>query len=528
MDIQTEHLDNHTTRLTVELDPERLERAMRQAARRISKQARIPGFRPGKAPMNIVINMYGHGYVLNEALESLGNDVYREALVEADIQPYAPGSLEDIQDEGRTLVFTVPRFPTIELNDYREIRLPFEVDEITDEMVDAAMEELRQQKALVEDVDRPAQMDDQVMLLHIEVVDLTPDEAEDDEIAAEAAEADDEADAADGEDDDRHIIFHQHDLEHMLTDDEDDDLFPGFSEQIVGLSAGDDAVFTLDIPADYDFKDIAGRTIECEVTVGQVQSRTVPEWTDDLARKVGEQAGEDMLEIESLLDLRMDVRRWLEEDARNQAENELAIEALEELVERADISFPEEAIQENLDDIVREVKSNLSQQGLRLDDYLTIVGKTENDLRDEYRDNAIQRAERNLALGELIVAEKLDISEEDIEARIDELSTLLGGEEQAGQFRQYLAMPESRRNIANRLLTDRALERLTAIAKDEAPPLPADDDEEEDASGTADAAIDDATETEHDAASDDNAEAGDEAETQASVEEDDNNDDDTA
>ncbi|NDJ76834.1 MAG: trigger factor family protein, partial [Chloroflexi bacterium] len=182
LDIQTEHLENHTTRLTVTVDDERVQKAMRQAARQIAKKARIPGFRPGKAPFNVVLNLYGPDYVLNEALDKLGNDVYREALDAAELEPYAPGSLEKVDPEtesGLQLTFIVPKVPTVELGDYRDIRLEQEVEEITDEMVNDAMESLREGQAVIEPVERPIAIGDQVVLEHFEIV-LVPQDGDED------------------------------------------------------------------------------------------------------------------------------------------------------------------------------------------------------------------------------------------------------------------------------------------------------------------------------------------------------------
>ena len=123
LNVQTDHLDNHTARLTVEVDAERMDKAMRSAARRLSHRATIPGFRPGKAPYHIVLNMFGRAYVLDQALEMVGNDIYREALEASGVEPYAPGSLEDVSKTGRARVW-VPKQPTVALGDYAHPREP--------------------------------------------------------------------------------------------------------------------------------------------------------------------------------------------------------------------------------------------------------------------------------------------------------------------------------------------------------------------------------------------------------------------
>ncbi|MCD4686036.1 MAG: trigger factor family protein, partial [Anaerolineae bacterium] len=301
VNVHTEHLENHTAKLTVEVESERVEKAMRQTARKISKKARIPGFRPGKAPFNVVINMFGFDYVLNEALQVILDDIYQEALDASEIEPYAPGSLEDVGEEGKQLVFTVPKRPEVELGDYRTIRVDHEEPEVFDEMVNDAMETLLEGEAVIEDVDRPARMEDQIEIGHLYVGLLLNEEeiAEMEAAESETAETgeetpDDDAEAEADDDEPERPIFHQHDLTRVLRDD-DKDLLPGFSAEIVDGQAGDDIEFYLDIPEDFEDEQIAGRRVRVEITVIKVQARTLPEWSDTLALRISDDQFETML-----------------------------------------------------------------------------------------------------------------------------------------------------------------------------------------------------------------------------------------
>lgn len=497
-DIQTEHIENHRAKLTVTVQADRFAKAMRQAARRIAKKARIPGFRPGKAPYNVIVNLYGREYVMSEALETLGQEIYREALDASDITPYAPGSLDDVsEDEGVQLIFSVPKSPEVDLADYRSIRVEYDPRQVTDEMVNDTMENLRQSQAVVEDVAREARLSDQVVFAHIQVERLLDDDEiverdddiddddiddenigddstdENDEAAdhtdADAASAsddeddDDEDDEYDDEYDDTVTLIHQHNFERVLQDDEND-LLPGFSPEIVGMSAGDEKTFTLTIPEEYDDDEVAGSTLICEVHVETVQSRTVPEWSDDLAKRISSD------EQESILDLRMEVRKRIQEELDSIATNELTEEALNKLVEGAAFLYPDEVVDDYLDDLLDELDNNLRQQNLTLDDFLTITGQDRDTIREQYRDRAIERAERALALGELIRQEELSVNEDDVMAEIDRISQQMGGPEQADVFKQFLMTPQSQVNVSNQLVSSRALDRLAAIAKGEDPP----------------------------------------------------------
>lgn len=484
--VQTEHLENHTARLTVDVPAERIEKAVRDSARQVAKKARIPGFRPGKAPFNVIVGMFGYDYLLNEALEKIGNDVYKEALEQAQLEPYAPGSLEDVEDQGQKMIFIVPKRPEIDLGDYRAIRVEYEVAEVTDEMVHDAMEDLREQQAVIEDVDRPAAMGDQVEIEHF-YVGVLEDEDDDDEATsgdsddestedaaedtpsedAEAAEGDADDDDADDEPAERQL-FHQHDWTRVLRDD-DKDLFPGFSAELVGAVAGDELEFYLDLPEDYTDETLAGKRLRFEAHIAKVQARTVPEWSDDLAKRI---AGEDDEETETILQLRMSVREQLESQAKSEADREAAEEALDKLVEGATLSYPEEVVEDYLDEIVEDLEQNmLKPQGFDIDRYLTLVGQTRDEFRATFRANAVRRAERALALGKLVDAEQLLTTDADIDGEISKMIADLGGEERAGQFRQYFDTPHSRMNIANQMTSDRAIGRLLAIAKGEEPPV---------------------------------------------------------
>lgn len=498
--VQTEHLENHNARLTVEVEPDRLDQAMRKAARKISQKGRIPGFRPGKAPYNIVVNLYGREYVLSEALDVLGEEIYREALTAAEIEPYAMGKLEDVQEEGRKLVFVVPKRPTVDLGTYREVRVEPEVTEVTDEMLNEAMENMRQNEALLEPAERPAKMGDQITFEHIYVgVVLTEedleDEEEDEETEDEDAEGEDEHDeedeseeseesgeeetaeaegeAEDDDDDDdddeddaeEETILHEHDFDRVLRDDKDD-FFPGFSQEIIGLSANDHKEFSLDIPDDADVNErIAGRTLHIDLHVGQVQARTVPEWSDDLAKRISED------KIETILELRVDTRKRLEEAAAKTANQNVAMKALDKIVEGATVHYPEELVQDYVSDLLADLEQNvLRQQGFTLKDYLRLVGQTEEQLRERYRESAIKRAQRSLVMSEVVKAEQIDIQAGEIDVEIDRIASQLGGE-QSSQFRKFLSTPQSRMNIGSELVTSRVLDRLAAIAKGENPAI---------------------------------------------------------
>jgi trigger factor len=368
------------------------------------------------------------------------------------------------------------------------------------------MENLLQNQALLEPADRPAKLGDQVTFEHIsvsvvvedddleavedleaeleaamaeeadadavalEVEDLEEDEEDGAEIEDEADDLDDDEDY-DGEDEEEETILHEHDFNRVLRDDKED-FFPGFSAQIVGLSQGEEKEFFLDVPASDDLDDrIAGKRLHVELHMGQVQARTVPEWSDELAKRISEE------KFETILDLRVDTRKQMQDMAVNQANQTVAMQALDKIVEGASVAYPEELVQDYISDLLEDLERNvLRQQGFTLKDYMKLTGQTMDQIRERYRDSAIKRAQRSLVMAEVVRAEKIEVSSTDIDAEIDRIAGQLGGE-QSGQFRQFLSTPQSRMNIGTEMVTTRVMDRLAAIAKGENPSIATDEPE---------------------------------------------------
>lgn len=487
MNIQTEHLDNHTARLTVEVEPERVEKAMQIAARRISARTNIPGFRKGKAPYKIVMRYIGAQGLLEESIEDLGDSVYQEALDQSGIKPYTAGRLENIEpgnlDTNPTLklIFTVPEMPDVDLGAYRDVRLPFETPDVEDETVTKTIKRIQEQRALVEPATRPAQMGDKVKLelsgtlVHRHGDDhVHEDEHEHEHTEGEAAsESAESAEAETHEAHETHEAYEAHEPhEHTdeITKDEielvlktDDDMVPGFSENIVGLSAGETKEFTLEFPTDYEKSDFAGHTYNFKVEIKEVQSVTLPVLNDDFAKQATDN------EIDNLLDYRIKVRKDLQDAATRRAENDYADAALDKLVEGATLKYSDVMVEEYMDDIMQELEQSFKERGISLSDFMKVEGRDKESLRASYRDTATRRLERSLVLGKLVDQENITVSEAEVDAEIDRMAQQFG--EQANVFKQMLMQPQTRRNILMDIVKNHALERLIAIARGENPPI---------------------------------------------------------
>jgi trigger factor len=432
LNVKTQDLENRQVEMTVEVPEDRFRAAMQAAARRLAKDVKIPGFRPGKAPYEVILNKVGHEAIFEEALDGLGQEMYREAIKESDLNPYAPGTLEEIvSQDPLVLRFTVPLEPNVELGDYQKVRVPFETPEVSDEEFEKVLEEIRQSRALIEPADRPAQMSDVV------IIDVTSE--------LKAPEA--------GEDT---SIMDMKGTEILLSEDA---RWPiqGIAEHLVGIEAGQELDFEDTFPEDYPVESLRQREAKFHVKCVEVKSRLIPEWSDDLAQSMGE--------FNDLLDLRLKLRDNLIQSAQQEADSNYTEEVMAALVDKADFEYPPILLEEGIDELVTEWSKSLASQNMTLDDYLKIEGKTLDDLREELLPQAQNRLLKALVLGKIVEEENLEVDDQEIDEQIERIVEPF--KERAGEFRKVIDTPEGRRRIRLDLLTEKAFKRIIAIAKGE-------------------------------------------------------------
>ncbi len=427
MNITTESLENRQLRLIIEMDEEETQEAMQRAARRISKQVNIPGFRKGKAPYDLILQRFGEDTVRKEAAEALIEKVYDEALEKEEIEPYAPASLEELELDTIAFTFTIPLSPTVDLGDYRDYRLKYKQPKVSKKQVQEALEDIRMQNAILELVERPVEMGDGA------VVGLLATD--------------------DGEE------LLRGDQIHVMVEAGSTSPAPGFSEAIVGMAVGDERTFTLALPDDFPREYLRGREAEFSVKMVEVYDQTIPELDDDLARTVGN--------FDSLKELEKQIREQLRQSARQEADQAYAEQVIEDILENTQIEYPPALLEEELDDTVEEFERMVKRDAkLSLDDYLRLQDKTMEDLRDELEPSAETRLRHALLLGEVAQLEELDVDEEEIHAQIEAMSAQWGVRSE--EVRTSLSSDSGQRAVRSRLLANRAVQRLVAIAKGEA------------------------------------------------------------
>ena len=385
MKVETERLENCQMALTIEVDEKRAKRALRSVARRISRRAKIPGFRPGKAPYNVVARYFGKEALSKEVLDELGDAVYKEALEEAGFEPFGQAQLTDYETNPLVLKMIVPLAPVVELGDYRQMRLEPEEAAAREEEINEILRRIQEQNAFWEPVKRPAQWGD------LAIVDIEGTVKGETVVENKGRELSLEADSPQP--------------------------LPGFSEELLGMTVNEQREFTLTYPEEFENDYLAGQPAHFIVHLHDLKEKVAPVIDDDLARTVGS--------YETLEDLKAELRRELQA----KAEQEFPNRALAALVEGAKIEFPPIMLEKGIDDWLEEFDRTLKQQSLNLENYLVMRKLTEEEFRTEVSLQVEERLKRSLALGKLAELEGLDIESDGVagEAR-ERLAAIARGE----------------------------------------------------------------------------------------------------
>ena len=424
--------ENHEAKLVVEVEPEKLNAFKQRAARKISERGKIAGFRPGKAPYYLVVQNYGEQAIVEQAIDYFIDAEYSNILKEADVNPGASGSLEQIESlDPPKLHFRVPLAPEVDLGDIQSLRLPYEWSAPDQDAVDKAVEDLRQMYASTENVEREAQVGDYVL---VDVKSETP------ELVRTGFAA-------------------------FIRKDERDTEWPynGFANELVGLKPGDTKTIQHTFAEDHDLDALKGKETEMEVTVKTVRAVTLPELDDEFAKTVG--AGE------TLDALREAVTKDVEARSKADYDDKYFVDLIEKIKEGATFKYHQHSLEHEGEHVLEDLQQRLSQQNMDLDTYFKLRNTTrEQFVEEEVKPVAKKRFERSLILDEIVRREQLEVDNEALDAEFNQtLSTLTmqgmdlnkvgGGKKGQQQLAQAIAMES-----ANRVLTRRALDVLKSIA----------------------------------------------------------------
>ena len=440
MKIETSHLEDHQVKLTVEVESSSLENTKYKAARKIARQIKIPGFRPGKAPFSVVVRQVGEALVLEEAIELLVEEIYPEVIKTAEIEPYGPGSLEKIiSTDPPKFEFLVPLKATVELGDYKAVRESYEPEGINEEDVEEIIENLRTQNAVVEPVERAAQQDDWVrVLVHAHIV----------------GEADTEP------------LIRERPLSVLIKNEDaevaDEWPFPGFSRHLIGMLAGGkkEIIHKFDDSSPYEiFRNIEATFI---VEMTDVRSRTLPTEDDEFAQSVGE--------FTTMAELRRAIRNDLASHSLANYDEAYDDKVFGMIAEISTIKYPPQMLEKEIDDIIHNISDRLERQGLSMDLYLKSRQLDMEGLREETRPVGVTRLRKTLVLLEIAEAENIQIEPQELQT---ETERTLGEAYRVLPENEYrkLVKQENASNLVSNVMMDMLIkkthERVRFIARGE-------------------------------------------------------------
>jgi trigger factor len=427
--------ENHEAKLVVEVEPEKMDIYKRRAARKISERGKIAGFRPGKAPYDMVVRSYGEQPIIEQAMDLFVDAEYSNILKEAGVEPGAAGSLESIDSlEPPRLTFRVPLAPEVDLGDYHSIRIPYDWSAPDEKAIDTAVEDLRQMYATTENVEREAQEGDYVLV----------------DVKSETTELNRTGFAA------------------VIRKEERDAEWPysGFAKELVGLKPGDTKTIQHTFPEDWEVEDLRGKDVELEITVKTVRAVSLPELDDEFAKTAG--AGET---IEAL---REAVKRDVETRSKTDYDDKYFVDLIEKIKEGATLKYHQHALEHEEEHVLEDLGQRLAQQGMDLDTYFKVRNTTrEQFVEEEVKPVAKKRFERSLILDEIVRREKIEVDNAALDTEFNQtlsaltmqgvdLSKIRGGRRGQQRVAQAVAMES-----ANRVLTRRALDTLKSIAMGE-------------------------------------------------------------
>ena len=380
-----EKLTSNKVKLNFVVSAEDFDKALATAYSKNVKRFNIPGFRRGKAPRHVIEMHYGPSVFFEDAFDEIFPVVYSEAIKEHSVEPVDRPELDVTQiEKGKDLIFSVEVFvrPDVVLGDYKNLEAKKVVDKVTDDDVSAEIERARDRNSrFVEVTDRPARLDDQVNI--------------------DYAGFDGDNQFAGGTAKGQELVLGSG---HFI---------PGFEDQLVGATVGQDVDVNVTFPEEYHEKSLAGKPVVFHVHVNGIREKEVPALDDEFAKDMG---------FDTLDEYKADVKANLIKRNEERAETAFENEVVEKAVATCEMDIPNGMVEEAIDKMLRDMEMRLMYQGMKLDDYFKYTGQTREQVREMYREQAAERVKTQLALEAIRDAEKIEATEEEIDAEIAKLA----------------------------------------------------------------------------------------------------------
>jgi trigger factor len=423
MKITKEKEENRQVVLNIELEPTEMQTELDLAYHRLVQKTDIPGFRKGKAPRAVLERYVGKERLLEDALSQLLPQAYEKALKEQELEPIANPDIEITQTDPVIFKATVPLKPIVELGDYQSIRLKPEPPDTIDDELNNMLEQLRRQHGSWEPAERPTAFDDLVTL-----------------------------------DVDSHVegkpFISQQGVQYQILKNQTAPT-PGFAEKLVGMKGGEEKEFTLPLPEDYAQAELAGKEASFKVKITEVKQLKLPELDDDFAAAVNP-------ELKTFAELKERISTNLRLMAEDRARMEFEERVVDSAVDLSQVDFPLVLVEMEIDRTLEQQARQLQANNMAMEEYLSRIGKKEEELREELRPAATKRVTRSLVLGKVNEAEKIEVNDADIDAELERM--IEGAGEKKDEARKQLNTPQVRSSLEQVVATRKTVQRLVEIA----------------------------------------------------------------
>ena len=426
MQVKVENMEKNVVQLEIEVDAAKFEAGMQKSFAKNANKFNIPGFRKGKAPRHMVEKFYGDQVLYEDAINIVCPEAYDEAVEANDIHPVGRPEI-DIKEigKGKNLVFTatVTVKPEVELGEYVGVEVQKALSLVTDEDVEKELEKTSEKNArLITIEDRGVQSGDTA------VIDF---EGFIDEVAFEGGKG----------------------IDHNLVIGSGT-FIPGFEEQLIGTSIGDELDVNVSFPEDYGKAELAGKPALFKVKVKEIKVKELPVPDDEFAK--------DVSEFDTLEEYKADIRNKLVERAEHKAQHENEDNVIEKIVENAVVDVPDVMVEKRVDDLVYDFSMRLRYQGLDLQKYIEIMGMDMKTFREQFSKRAGQEVKTQLVIEKVGKVENIRLSDADLEEEIKKLAENYKQTEE--EFRKQLK-EDDLEYIKSTLAAKKTVEFLVTNAK---------------------------------------------------------------
>ena len=379
-----EKQEKSTVELVIEIGKEEFEAAVEKVYKKQRGRITVPGFRKGKAPRKIIEGMYGSGVFYEDAINDLYPEAYTQAVEQEKLDTVSWPHVEvlDVGKDGLTFKATVTVRPEVKLGDYKGLTAEKNEVTVTDEDIDNELKPFINRATRMVTVEREAKEGDTVVIDFEGFLDGTPFDGG----------------KAEG-----------HSLELGSGS-----FIPGFEEQLVGAKAGDEKELNVTFPEDYHASELAGKPVVFKVKVHEVKEKQLPQVDDEFAK--------DVSEFDTLADFRKDLGDKLKERRETQAQRDFEAALMEQVMSNMEVEIPDAMVDYEADQLVNDMAQRIQAQGIPFEQYLSMMGMTVDMMREQAKAAAMERVRRDLALGAIVAAENITVSDEEIEEEYKRLA----------------------------------------------------------------------------------------------------------